>query len=146
MSDPSGTVAAIGAVAVSTTGTATVLSWLPPGTSLDELAWASIFAIFGAFCYQFICAMVARQKSADAGTPMEQRPRIDMIILAYSMCGAPLAASFAMYLVHLGGGTTSGPMAVPGFMAAGAFAPLVVARARDAFSIVWGAKNGSGKT
>lgn len=141
----SGSAAAAGAVAASTSGTAAVVSFLPPGASLDEFGWCCLFAIFGAFCYQFVEAMMARQKAAEAGTPIDQRPRIDSLTLAYAMCGAPFAAGMLVYIVHFAGGNAGGPLAVPSFMAAGAFSPLVVTTARNLFTRFLGAATKKGE-
>ena len=94
MPDPaSGTAAATGAVAM-TTGTMLGISQImPAGASFYEFLWGCIFAIAGAFAYQFICAQSARQKAADANVPINERPKIDMTMVGYAMFGAPMSAA-----------------------------------------------------
>lgn len=141
MAEPTtGTGVAAAAIIASQAATAAVIQQVPQGTTFGELAWSGFYAMAGAFCMQFVAAFEARQKAARKGIPNHQRPKIDLYILAYAMAGAPLASSLFIYLIHLGHGSADGPYSVPGFMAAGAFAPVVIKAGRRAFSRMLGDK------
>jgi hypothetical protein len=132
MTDPAtGTAAGTTAIAV-TTGTMFGLGKImPAGASFNEFVWGCIFAIAGAFAFEFIKAQAARQKAAEANIPIADRPKIDITMLGYAMCGAPMAAACLIYLVHaLGGATGFGDttwlQSVVGYMVAGAAGPQLV--------------------
>jgi len=132
MADPAtGTAAASAAIATST-GTMLGLSFvMPADASFYEFVWGCAFAMLGAFCFQFIRAQDARQKAADQGVPIENRPKIDTVMLGYSMCGAPMAAACLIYIIHKAGGATgfgdgTWLLSVVGYMIAGAAGPPLV--------------------
>lgn len=135
MADPaSGTVAATTAIAATSISTFALGRFMPPGASLNEFIWGSVFAIFGAFCFQFIAAQVARQVASDAHVPADQLPRVDIRMVGYAMCGAPLSAAFLIFGIHYfkgatGFGDTTFFQSVAGFMAAGAAGPKIVIKA-----------------
>lgn len=132
MADPaSGTVAATTAIATTTGSMWALGQFMPPGASLNEFIWGCVFAIFGAFCFQFIAAQVARQLATDAHVPVAQLPRVDIRTVGYAMCGAPLSAAFLIFGIHYfkgatGFGDTTFFQSVAGFMAAGAAGPKIV--------------------
>lgn len=135
MTDPaSGPTAAAIAVGTTTTSMWTLGQFMPPGASLNEFVWGCIFAMFGAFCYQFIAAQVARQMATDAKVPEAQLPRVDLRTLGYAMCGAPLSAAFLTFGIHYfhgstGFGDTTFFQSIAGYMAAGAAGPKIVIKA-----------------
>ena len=135
MADPAtGTVAATVAVATSTGGIFALGHFMPPGASANEFLWGMGFAMFGAFCFQFIAAQVARQIATEAHVPVVDLPRLDRTMLGYAMCGAPLSAAFLIFGIHYfkgatGFGDTTFFQSVAGFMAAGAIGPKIVIKA-----------------
>lgn len=140
MPDPaSGTAAATGAVAM-TTGTMLGLSHvMPAGASFYEFLWGCLFAILGACAYQFIRAQDARQRAADQGVAIPDRPRIDIVMLGYSACGAPMAAACLIYVIHKAGGATgfgdtTWLQSAAGYMVAGAAGPPIVFKVVGAFT------------
>ena len=131
MADPAtGSVAATAAVITSASGMAilSTLNTIP----LGEYVPGTIFAIIGAIGWQFIAAQVAREKSAQNGTALKDRPTIDFVTLGYSIFGAPLASGALIALIHMFGGTANF-LSLGGFMLAGAAAPTVVSRAVGIF-------------
>ena len=135
MTDPAGgPVAASAAIAVTAGPMYGLGTMMPPGASIDEFIWGCLFAILGAFCYQFIAAQVARQMAADAHVPEGDMPRVDIRTLGYSMCGAPLSAAMLIFIIHYfhgtaGFGDVSFFKSVAGFMASGAAGPKIVIKA-----------------
>lgn len=135
MADPaSGTVAATAAIATTTGGMWALGNWMPSGASFNEFVWGCVFAILGAFCFQFIAAQVARQIATDAHVPQDQLPRVDIRMVGYAMCGAPLSAALLIFGIHYfkgatGFGDTTFFQSVGGFMAAGAAGPKIVIKA-----------------
>lgn len=151
MTDPASGPTAAAVAMGTTTGSMWVLgNFMPPGASLNEFIWGCIFAMFGAFCYQFIAAQVARQIATDANVPEAQLPRVDLRTLGYAMCGAPLSAAFLIFGIHYfhgatGFGDTTFFQSVAGFMAAGAAGPKIVIKAVAAIVAVVSSRFG-GKT
>jgi hypothetical protein len=135
MADPaSGTVAATTAITTTTTSIFALGQFMPPGASMQEFVWGILFAMFGAFCYQFIAGQVARQIATDAHVPIAQLPRVDRVMVAYAVLGAPLSAAFLIFGIHYfhgatGFGDTTFFQSVAGFMAAGAAGPKIVIKA-----------------
>lgn len=132
MTDPATGPVAANAALAATTGSMFALGQLmPPGASLNEFVWGCLFSVMGAFAYQFIDALAARQKAADANIPVAQRPTIDMVMLGYAMCGAPMSAAFLIFGIHqfngaTGFGDTTWFQSAAGFMVAGAAGPKIV--------------------
>ena len=151
MSDPaSGTAAASTAIATSTGAMLGISVVMPPGASLNEFIWGCIFSIVGAFAYQFISAQAQRQAAADKNIPVGERPKIDVVMLGYSMCGAPMAAACLIFAIHqfqgaTGFGSTTWLQSAAGFMVAGAAGPKMVFKVVGALTNLMGSKTG-GKT
>jgi hypothetical protein len=148
MTDPaSGSVAATTAIAT-TTGTMLGISTvMPPGASINEFVWGCIFSIVGAFAYQFIEAQANRQKAAEQNIPVSERPKIDVVMLGYSMCGAPMAAACLIFAIHqfhgaTGFGDTTWLQSAAGFMVAGAAGPKMVFKVVGALTGLMGSKTG----
>lgn len=148
MTEPaSGGVAATSALATTTGSMFALGQLMPPGASLNEFVWGCCFSIMGAFAYQFIEALAARQKAADANIPMDQRPRIDLIMLGYAMCGAPMSAAFLIFGIHqfngaTGFGDTTWFQSAAGFMVAGAAGPKIVIKSVGAIVALIGSRIG----
>lgn len=131
MTDPAtGSIAATAAVVTSAGGVA-ILSTIN-AIPLGEYVPGTIFAIIGAIGWQFIAAQVAREAAAKNGTPLSQRPTIDLVTVGYAIFGAPLASGALIALIHLFGGTANF-LSLGGFMLAGAAAPTIVSRAVGLF-------------
>lgn len=124
---------------------------MPPGASAYEFGWGCAFGIAGAFTYQFIKAQAMRQAAADKNVPIVDRPKIDVTMLGYSMCGAPLASACLIFVIHqfqgaTGFGDTTWLQSAAGFMVAGAAGPEMVAKVVGALLSFIGSKSGgSGK-
>jgi hypothetical protein len=135
MAEPaSGTAAAITAITTTTATTFALGQFMPPGASMQEFVWGILFACFGAFCYQFIAGQVARQIATDAHVASADLPRVDRVMVAYAVLGAPLSAAFLIFGIHYfhgatGFGDTTFFQSVAGFMAAGAAGPKIVIKA-----------------
>jgi hypothetical protein len=140
MADPATSTVAGSAAIATTTGAMFGLSKImPPGASFNEFVWGCLFSIAGAFAYQFITAQAARQKAADANIPIDDRPKIDITMLGYSMCGAPMASACLIYAIHsMGGATGFGDttwlQSAAGYMVAGAAGPTIVFKIVGAFT------------
>jgi hypothetical protein len=151
LADPvSGGAAATGALLLSTGTMAVAGQIMPPGASLNEFIWGCLFAIIGAFSYQFVEAQALRQAAADRGIAAADRPKIDMVMVGYSMFGAPMAAACLIYIIHqFWGGTGFGAanwlQSAAGFMVAGAAGPKLVFKVVGAFLAFASSKTG-GKT
>lgn len=134
MAEPAtGTAAAVVAIGATTGGMFTLGALMPPGASVGEFTWGCIFGIAGAFSYQFIKAQAQRQSAADKNIPIDQRPRIDLYMLGYSMCGAPLASACLIFAIHqfkgaTGFGDIGWLQSAAGFMVAGAAGPELVSK------------------
>lgn len=120
---------------------------MPPGASAAEFIWGCIFGMAGAFSYQFIKAQAMRQVAAEKNVPIEDRPRIDLYMLGYAMCGAPLAVACLIFAIHqfqgaTGFGDTSWLQSVAGFMVAGAAGPEIVFKVIGVLIGLIGAKTG----
>lgn len=148
MTEPaSGTVAATAALGTTTVGIGVLGQYMPPGASMNEFLYGCVFAMFGAFCYQFIAAQVARQVATDQHVPIDQLPRVDIRTVGYAMCGAPLSAAFLIFGIHYfkgatGFGDTTFFQSVAGFMAAGAAGPKIVIKAVAAIVTLVGSRLG----
>jgi hypothetical protein len=148
MTDPaSGTVAATAAIATTTGAMFGLGSVMPPGASVNEFLWGCIFSIVGAFAFQFIGAQAQRQQAAEKNIPIADRPKIDVVMLGYSMCGAPMAAACLIFAIHqfhgaTGFGDTTWLQSAAGFMVAGAAGPKMVFKIVGALTGLVGSKTG----
>lgn len=148
MPDPASGSAAATTALTMTTGTMLGLSQImPPGASVNEFVWGCIFSIVGAFAYQFIEAQANRQKAAEQNVPIIDRPKIDVVMLGYSMCGAPMAAACLIFAIHqfhgaTGFGDTTWLQSAAGFMVAGAAGPKLVFKVVGALTAFVGSKTG----
>lgn len=131
MADPATGGVAATAAAVTSAGGMAILSTFN-AIPLVEYIPGTGFAIIGAIGWQFIAAQVAREKSAQSGTPLKDRPTIDIVTLGYSIFGAPLASGALIAIIHMFGGTANF-LSLGGFMLAGAAAPTIVTRAVGLF-------------
>lgn len=131
VADPAtGTVAATAAAVTSASGMAILSTF--NSIPLGEYVPGTIFSIIGAIGWQFIAAQVAREKSAQSGIALKDRPTIDFVTVGYSIFGAPLASGALIALIHVFGGTANF-LSLGGFMLAGAAAPTIVSRAVGLF-------------
>ena len=131
MADPAtGSLAATAAVVTSAGGVALLSTF--NSIPLGEYVPGTVFAILGAVGWQFIAAQVAREKSAQNGVAVKDRPTIDFVTLGYAIFGAPLASGALIALIHMFGGTANF-LSLGGFMLAGAAAPTIVTRAVGLF-------------
>lgn len=148
MPDPaSGTAAATTAIATTTGTMLGISAVMPPGASINEFIWGCFFAIIGACAFQFIAAQAQRQAAADKNVPMADRPKIDIVMLGYSMCGAPMAAACLIFAIHqfkgaTGFGDTTWLQSAAGFMVAGAAGPKMVFKVVGALTSLMGSKTG----
>ena len=127
MADPAtGSAAATAAVVASASGVALISA--VHNIPLAEYVPGTVFAMIGAVGWQFIAAQVAREKSAEKGTPTKDRPTIDLVTVGYSLFGAPLASGAFIAIIHVFGGTAN-LLSLGGFMLAGAAGPTIVQRA-----------------
>lgn len=152
MTDPaSGTAAGSTAIAITGSTMWSLGKLMPAGASFNEFIWGCIFAIAGAFAFQFIKAQAARQTAADNNVPIADRPRIDVTMLGYAVCGAPMAAACLIYLIHVMGGATgfgdsTWLQSAAGYMVAGAAGPPLVFKIVGAIIAAAGSiKIGGGK-
>lgn len=104
---------------------------MPQGATIYEFLWGIFFAVCGSCCYQFIEAAAARKAAEQAHVPIKDRPEIDMVLVAYSMCGAPLSAIILISVVHASHGTMGfGELGYAksafGFSVAGPVGPKIV--------------------
>lgn len=135
MAEPaSGSVAASSAIAITSGGMFSLGALMPPGASLNEFVWGCIFSMGGAFAYSFIQAMAQRQEAADKNVPIDQRPTIDLVMLGYAICGAPMSCALLIFGIHqfhgaTGFGDTTWFQSAAGFMVAGAAGPKMVIKA-----------------
>lgn len=152
MAEPAtGTAAAVAAIGATSGAMFTLGALMPPGASLGEFVWGCIFGIAGAFSYQFIKAQAQRQSAADKNIPIEQRPRIDLYMLGYSMCGAPMASACLIFAIHqlngaAGFGDATWLQSAAGFMVAGAAGPEIVSKVVGTFITFVSSRTGGGKT
>lgn len=126
MTEPAtGTLAATAALTASAGGVAIIntLNTIPMG----EYVPGTIFAMLGALSWKFIAAQSAREKAAQAGTPRDKLPTVDLVAVGYALFGAPLASGAVIAIVHMFGGSANF-LSVPGFLFAGATAPALVTR------------------
>jgi hypothetical protein len=131
VADPAtGSLAATAAVVTSAGGVALLSTF--NSIPLGEYVPGTVFAILGAVGWQFIAAQVAREKSAQNGVAVKDRPTIDFVTLGYAIFGAPLASGALIALIHMFGGTANF-LSLGGFMLAGAAAPTIVTRAVGLF-------------
>lgn len=132
MAEPAtGSVAATAAIATTSGSMFALGTLMPPGASLNEFVWGCIFAMAGAFAYSFIQAMAQRQEAADAKVPLAERPTIDLVMLGYAICGAPMSCALLIFGIHqfsgsTGFGDTTWFQSAAGFMVAGAAGPKIV--------------------
>lgn len=142
-----GTGAASTAITITGGTLLTLGSTMPGGASFYEFMWGCFFAMLGACSFQFIRAQDARQKAADKGVPVEQRPRIDIVMVGYAMLGAIISAACMIYAVHQFGGATgfgdaTWLQSVAGYMVAGAAGPPLVLKMVGYFTNLMGSKAG----
>lgn len=148
MTDPvAGPAAAATATVVTAAPMYALGTIMPPGASASEFVWGCIFGMVGAFAYQFIRAQVSRQKAADAGIAIADRPKIDVVMLGYSILGAPLASACLIFAIHqwhgaTGFGDATWLQSAAGFMVAGAAGPEVVTKVVGALLNLIGSKTG----
>lgn len=151
MADPAtGTVAATAALATTAGSYLALGAVMPPGASWQEFVFAMLCAMAGAFCFQFIAGQVARQNAIDAHVAQADLPRVDRVMVAYAVLGAPLSAAFLVVVIHYGKGATGfgDPtflQSVGGYMAAGAVGPRIVIKGVAAIVALASSKIG-GKT
>lgn len=135
MADPAtGSVAATAALVTGGGGVMALGTLLPPGASPWEFVWGIAFAMMGAFCWQYILALAARQIAADKGIPIKERPTVDRTLVVYAVLGAPLSAAFFIVAIHYfkgatGFGDLTWVQSAGGFMVVGPVGPKIVIKA-----------------